>query len=42
LLNSPANSKELLEAIKEVKKNKNLIRFTGFEFNELTGKLIGS
>jgi antitoxin YefM len=41
LLNSPANTKALLEAVKEVKKNKNLIRFTGKEFEELTEKLLG-
>jgi len=35
LLNSPANKKMLLEAIEEVKRNKNLIRFTGKEFEEL-------
>ena len=40
LLNSPANKKHLLDAIKEVKKNKNLIRFTGKEFEELTEKLL--
>ena len=39
LLSSPANKKHLLEAIKEVKKNKNLIRFTGKEFEETTEKL---
>lgn len=39
LFNSPANKKQLLEAIKEVKENKNLIRFTGEEFEELTKKL---
>jgi antitoxin YefM len=36
LLNTPANKKQLLEAIKEVKENKNLISFTGKEFEELT------
>jgi len=35
LLSSPANKKMLLEAIEEVKRNKNLIRFTGKEFEEL-------
>jgi len=40
LLNSPANKKHLLDAIKEVKKNKNLISFTGKEFEELTEKLL--
>jgi antitoxin YefM len=39
LFNSPANKKQLLKAIKEVKENKNLIRFTGEEFEELTKKL---
>ena len=37
----PANKKHLLDAIKEVKKNKNLIRFTGKEFEELSEKLLG-
>ena len=41
LLSTPANRKQLLEAIKEVKKNKNLIRFSGNEFEEMTGKLLG-
>jgi len=36
---NPANKKHLLDAIKEVKKNKNLIRFTGKEFEELSEKL---
>ncbi len=40
LLSSPANKKYLLEAIKEVKKNKNLVSFTGKEFEELTEKLL--
>jgi antitoxin YefM len=40
LLSSPANKKRLLEAIDEVKKNKNLIRFTGKEFEELTETLL--
>ena len=35
LLSNPANKKHLLDAIKEIKKNKNLIRFTGKEFEEL-------
>ena len=39
LFNSPANKKHLLNAIKEIKKNKNLIRFTGNEFEELSEKL---
>ncbi|MDP2337472.1 MAG: hypothetical protein Q8N05_13710 [Bacteroidota bacterium] len=29
LTSNPVNKKQLLDAIKEVKKNKNLIRFTG-------------
>jgi antitoxin YefM len=40
LLSSPANKKHLLEAINEVKKNKNLICFTGVEFEELTEKML--
>ena len=36
LFNSPANKKQLLDAIKEIKKNKNLIRFTSNEFEELS------
>lgn len=40
LLNSPSNKKHLLDAIKDVKKNKNLIRFTGKEFEELSAKLL--
>jgi hypothetical protein len=36
----PANKMHLLDAIKEVKKNKNLIRFTGKEFEELSEKLL--
>ena len=39
LLQSAANKKHLLDAIKEVKKNKNLISFTGKEFEELTDKM---
>jgi antitoxin YefM len=35
LFKTPANKKELLEAIKEVKRNENLIRFSGKEFEEL-------
>ena len=42
LLNTPANKKELLEAIKEVKQNKNLIRFTGKEFEELYEKMLSA
>jgi antitoxin YefM len=40
LFNTPANKKQLLDAIKEVKNNKNLIRFTGKEFEELSEKMI--
>ena len=40
LFNNPANKKHLLDAIKEVKKNKNLIRFSGNEFAELPEKLL--
>lgn len=40
LFNSPANKKHLLDAIKEIKKNKNLIRFTSNEFEELSDKLV--
>jgi antitoxin YefM len=36
LLNTSANKKQLLEGIKEVNENKNLISFTGKEFEELT------
>jgi len=36
---NPANKKHLLDAINEVKKNKNLIRFTGKEFEKLSEKL---
>jgi len=39
LLSSPANKKHLLNAIKEVKKNKNL-KFQRQEFEELTEKLL--
>lgn len=40
LFNSPANKKHLLDAIKEIKMNKNLIRFTSQEFEELSEKLV--
>lgn len=40
LTSNPINKKQLLDAIKEVKKNKNLIRFTGKEFEELSEKLL--
>lgn len=42
LLQTPANKKELLEALKEVKKNKNLIRLTGKEFEELSKKMLSA
>ena len=42
LLKSPENKKNILEAITDVKKNKNLIRFTAQEFEELTEKLMNS
>jgi antitoxin YefM len=42
LFKTPANKKELLEAIQEVKRNKNLIRFSGKEFEELTEKLLSA
>lgn len=41
LFSSPDNKKHLLDAINEVKKNKNLIRFTGNEFEEFSEKLVG-
>lgn len=41
LTSNPVNKKKLMDAIKEVKKNKNLIRFTGREFEELSDKLSG-
>lgn len=40
LLHTPANRKQLLDAIKEVKKNKNLVRFTNNEFEEISEKLL--
>ena len=42
LLGTPANKKKLLEAIDEVKKNENLIRFSGKEFEEMTQTLLNS
>jgi antitoxin YefM len=42
LLSTPANKKKLFEAIDEVKRNKNLIRFSGKEFEEMTQKLLNS
>lgn len=40
LLNSSANKQHLLKAVKEIKKNKNLVRFTGKEFDEMSEKLL--
>lgn len=40
LLTSPSNKKHLLDAIKDVKKNKNLVRFSGSEFDDLSAKLL--
>ena len=40
LLSNPSNKKHLLDAIKDVKKNNNIIRFTGKEFEELSAKLL--
>ena len=42
LLNSPENKRDLLEAINDIKKNKNLIRLTAQEFEELTEKLLNA
>ena len=42
LFKTPANKKELLQAIKEVKANKNLISFTGKEFEELSESMLGA
>jgi len=42
LFKTPANKKELLAAIKEVKKNENLIRFSGKEFDELYEKMLSA
>lgn len=38
LLNTPNNRKQLLDAIKEIKKNKNLVHFSGQEFDEISEK----
>ncbi|MCK4663268.1 MAG: hypothetical protein KAT68_10410 [Bacteroidales bacterium] len=38
LLSDPVNRKSLLEAVENIKKNKNLISFTGEEFKNLTNK----
>jgi len=40
LFNTSANKKQLLEAIKEIKMDKNLIRFTHEEFETLTEKML--
>ena len=40
LLVNPENRLNLLDSIKEVKKNKNLIRFTGKEFEELADQML--
>lgn len=42
LLRTPANKKKLLEAMNEVKRNKNLIRFSGKEFEEMTQTMLNS
>jgi antitoxin YefM len=42
LLRTPANKKKLLEAIDEVKRNKNLIRFSVKEFEEMTQTMLNS
>jgi antitoxin YefM len=42
LLKSPENKRDLLEAINDIKKNKNLIRLTAQEFEELTEKLLNA
>ena len=42
LLKSPENKRHLLEAINDIKKNKNLIRLTAQEFEELTEKLLNA
>jgi len=41
LFNTSANKKQLLEAIEEIKMDKNLIRFTNKEFETLTEKMLG-
>ena len=40
LLNDPKNKAYLLQAIEEVKQNKNLVRFTGAEFKEYSKSLL--
>lgn len=42
LLKTPANKKELLEAIKAVKKNEKLISFSGKEFEEFYEKMLSA
>jgi antitoxin YefM len=42
LFQTPANKKELLEAIREVKRNENLVRFSGKEFEELYEKMLSA
>ena len=42
LFNTPVNKEQLLGAIKEIKKNKNLIRFTGKEFEVLSEKMLNA
>ena len=41
IFNTSANKKQLLEAIKEIKMDKNLIRFTNEEFDTLNEKMLG-
>ncbi|HLG34303.1 MAG TPA: hypothetical protein VI757_05430 [Bacteroidia bacterium] len=40
LLKDPSNRAHLLEAIDEVKQNKNLVRFTGAEFKKFSSGLL--
>lgn len=40
LLKNPTNRKHLLEAIEEVKQNKNLVRFSGDEFLKYSKSLL--
>ncbi len=40
LLKDPKNRAHLLEAIEEVKRNKNLVRFTGEEFKKYSKTLL--
>ena len=39
LLSDPANKSHLMKAIEEVKQNKNLVRFSGKEFEEYSKSL---